>query len=359
MLSFTCLQQPPRTRVIPSSLCTCSVPKIFTFNYKKMQTCYFPNLIVRAIDAAQPFDLEAKSYEHFEKSTRLKIGIVGFGNFGQFLAKTLVKQGHTVLAYSRSDYSDIARELGVSFSDPNDLCEEHPEVILLCSSIVSTKAVLQSIPFQRLKRSTLFVDVLSVKEFPRDLFLKVLPPEFDILCTHPMFGPESGRDGWQGLNFVYEKVRIGIHRCLLRSFLRSFLCRVALRILMDSSALMYHRAVMDNISTALMLVLKILLILNHGAKICSSPLMFSSSPLMFFSSPLMFGSTRNLSSPLVFGISSLLISSTLMLMGLYCHKGFNLGVVPGIKINNLEIIDARGYNRSLISSRVIEAYLIE
>ncbi|KAF9625779.1 hypothetical protein IFM89_027104 [Coptis chinensis] len=176
-----------------------------------MQTCYFPNLIVRAIDAAQPFDLEAKSYEHFEKSTRLKIGIVGFGNFGQFLAKTLLKQGHTVLAYSRSDYSDVARELGVSFfPDPNDLCEEHPEVILLCSSIVSTKAVLQSIPFQRLKRSTLFVDVLSVKEFPRDLFLKVLPPEFDILCTHPMFGPESGRDGWQGLNFVYEKVRIGI-----------------------------------------------------------------------------------------------------------------------------------------------------
>ncbi|KAF9600841.1 hypothetical protein IFM89_013076 [Coptis chinensis] len=30
----------------------------------------------------------------------------------------------------------------------------------------------------------------------------------------------------------------------------------------------------------------------------------------------------------------------------------------GIKINNLEIIDARGYNRSLISSCIIEAYLI-
>ncbi|KAF9598674.1 hypothetical protein IFM89_029924 [Coptis chinensis] len=121
---------------------------------------------------------------------------------------------------------------------------------------------------------------------------------------------------------------------------------------MDSSALMYHRALMDSISTALMIMLKILLILNHSAKI-------RSSPLMFFSSPLMFGSTRNLSSPLVFGISSLLISSTLMFMGLYCHKGFNLGVVPGIKINNLEIIDARGYNRSLIFSRIIEAYLIQ
>lgn len=36
-----------------------------------------------------------------------------------------------------------------------------------------------------------------------------------------------------------------------------------------------------------------------------------------------------------------------------------LEYVPGIKINNLEMIDGRGYNRSLISSRSIEAYLIQ
>ena len=35
-----------------------------------------------------------------------------------------------------------------------------------------------------------------------------LPPECDILCTHPMFGPDSGKNGWQNLNFVYEKTRI-------------------------------------------------------------------------------------------------------------------------------------------------------
>ncbi|KAJ0239829.1 hypothetical protein HA466_0225520 [Hirschfeldia incana] len=140
----------------------------------------------------------------------LKIGIVGFGNFGQFLAKTMVKQGHTVLAYSRTDYTDAAAELGVSyFSDVDDMFEEHPEVILLCTSILSTEKVLKSLPFQRLKRSTLFVDVLSVKEFPRNAFLQTLPQDFDILCTHPMFGPESGKNGWEGLSFVFDKVRIG------------------------------------------------------------------------------------------------------------------------------------------------------
>ncbi|XP_010275708.1 PREDICTED: arogenate dehydrogenase 2, chloroplastic-like [Nelumbo nucifera] len=139
---------------------------------------------IKALDAAQSYDYEAKINGRLEKSTKLKIAIIGFRNFGQFLAKTLVQQGHTILAHSRSNYSAMARELGVSFfSDPDDICEEHPEVILLCTSIASTKSVLRSFPCQRLKRNTLFVDVLSVKEFPKKLFLQVLPPEFDILCT--------------------------------------------------------------------------------------------------------------------------------------------------------------------------------
>ncbi|KAJ0030395.1 hypothetical protein Pint_13824 [Pistacia integerrima] len=141
---------------------------------------------------------------------RLKIAVIGFGNFGQFLAKAFVSQGHTVLAHSRSNHSQTAKKLGVSFfQDPHDLCEEHPEVILLCTSILSTEKVLNSLPLQRLKRNTLFVDVLSVKEFAKNLLLDVLPPDFDILCTHPMFGPQSGKRSWKGLNFVYDKVRIG------------------------------------------------------------------------------------------------------------------------------------------------------
>ncbi|KAF8032582.1 hypothetical protein BT93_D1482 [Corymbia citriodora subsp. variegata] len=167
-------------------------------------------LRVRSLHAVQPYDYEAQLQSHSHRSSSLKIAILGFGNFGQFLARTFVSQGHTILAYSRSDYSSLASNLSVAFyGDPHDLCEQHPEVVLLSTSIVSTERLLRSIPFQRLKRSTLFVDVLSVKEFPRDLLLKYLPPEFDILCTHPMFGPASGKHSWAGLCFVYDRVRIG------------------------------------------------------------------------------------------------------------------------------------------------------
>ena len=58
------------------------------------------------------------------------------------------------------------------------------------------------------RKLPLLVDVLSVKEHARDVMLEHLPEECDILCTHPMFGPDSGRNGWHNLNFVYEKTRV-------------------------------------------------------------------------------------------------------------------------------------------------------
>ena len=133
----------------------------------------------------------------------------GFGNFGQFLGKRFVEHGHRVLATSRGDYSAAAAELGASYyRDIDDFCEEHPDIVIISTSIISMEKVLSSIPLQRLKRSTLFVDVLSVKEFPKRLFLNTLPPEFDILCLHPMFGPDSGKDAWTNLPLMYDAVRI-------------------------------------------------------------------------------------------------------------------------------------------------------
>ena len=54
----------------------------------------------------------------------------------------------------------------------------------------------------------LIVDVLSVKEHPRKVLLGLLPNECDVLCTHPMFGPDPENNGWHGLNFVYERTHI-------------------------------------------------------------------------------------------------------------------------------------------------------
>ncbi|GAQ79610.1 arogenate or prephenate dehydrogenase family protein [Klebsormidium nitens] len=166
--------------------------------------------LIRALDAAMPFDYESKKQRELREKSKLLIGVVGFGNFGQFIAKRMIQHGHTVLGYSRGDYSKVAEDMGARyFRDIDDFCEEHPDVVIICTSILSTERVLRAVPFQRLRRSTLFVDMLSVKEFPKALFQQLLPKDFDLLCTHPMFGPESGKGAWTGLPFVYDKVRVG------------------------------------------------------------------------------------------------------------------------------------------------------
>ncbi|OVA07825.1 Prephenate dehydrogenase [Macleaya cordata] len=142
-------------------------------------------------------------------SRTLKIGIIGYGPFAQFLAKIMMKQGHIISATSRSDYSHICSQLGLTFfTEIEPFMDADHDVILICTSILSLSKVLKSLPIHRLKKPILFAEVLSVKEHPKDLLLQVLPEDFDVLCTHPMFGPESGKDGWKDLPFVYDKVRI-------------------------------------------------------------------------------------------------------------------------------------------------------
>jgi arogenate dehydrogenase (NADP+), plant len=152
------------------------------------------------------------------RSRPLKIGIIGFGRFGQFIARTFAKHG-SVVATSRSDYTDLASGMGITYiplSNPQEFLEEELDVIVLATSIVSFEhTVADLVPHLQAHiqksgtgRGPLIVDVLSVKEHPRQILLDQLPKECDILCTHPMFGPDSGKNGWHGLNFVYEITRI-------------------------------------------------------------------------------------------------------------------------------------------------------
>ena len=181
-----------------------------TFQRTGTKTKRHHSFRIQALDAAQPFDDESKLRTTLEQQKALTIGVIGFGNFGQFLTKRFVQRGHSVIATSRGNYSEKASDMGVKFfQDADDFCEEHPDVVIVCTSILSTESTLRNFPLQRLKRNTLFCDVLSVKQFPKQLFTQLLPDNFDILCLHPMFGPDSGKDSWKNLPLVFDKVRIG------------------------------------------------------------------------------------------------------------------------------------------------------
>lgn len=145
-------------------------------------------------------------------SRRLRIAIVGFGTFGQFLCRTFARS-HDVIVASRTRKDALAAEHGamrsVGLDELAAFFAEDLDVCLLSISILSFEATLLGLVPHLRGRDLLVVDVLSVKEYPRELLLKHLPPSCDILSTHPMFGPQSGGgpSGWRGLNFVYDVVR--------------------------------------------------------------------------------------------------------------------------------------------------------
>lgn len=150
------------------------------------------------------------------RSKPLTIGIIGFGRFGQFIAKTFIKHGKVVVT-SRSDYTEIADSMGATYvplSDPDEFLKKDLDVIILAVSILSFESTIKKLlpslqaHISKNNRGPLIVDVLSVKDYPRQILLKHLPEECDVLCTHPMFGPDSGKNGWHNLNFVYEKTRV-------------------------------------------------------------------------------------------------------------------------------------------------------
>ena len=62
-----------------------------------------------------------------------KIGVLGFGRFGNLIARTFFQHGKVILT-SRSDYTDISKDIGVRYNSLSDLAyflDKVLDVILL------------------------------------------------------------------------------------------------------------------------------------------------------------------------------------------------------------------------------------
>ena len=140
-----------------------------TFNcyYFLIITTNFTIIIIIIIIIKVPITKEYPSIQISSlesKKSRLKIGIIGFGKFGQFLGKKFSKN-NDVYAIGRSDMSVAARNIGCEFFpwfDMASFAKTNCDVIILSCSIISFEEVLQSIP-KDIFKGKLVVDVLSVK----------------------------------------------------------------------------------------------------------------------------------------------------------------------------------------------------
>lgn len=134
-----------------------------------------------------------------------QLSIIGFGQFGRFIAKIL-KPHFKITATSKSDYSDLAKKMGIKFASLQEAVQ-NADIIILTMPISACKETIKNIsPF--LKKKALVIDTCSVKKTPVEAMKKYLPYDTEIIASHPLFGPQSGKNGIKGLKIVIWPVRI-------------------------------------------------------------------------------------------------------------------------------------------------------
>lgn len=131
------------------------------------------------------------------------LGIIGFGGFGQFMVKHL-QPYISVTVHDLTDLSHVAAENDVAWGTLKETASK--DIVILAIPVQFMESVLIDIK-DYLIHGALVADVSSVKVKPIDLMLKHLPSTVDILGTHPLFGPQSGKYGVKGLNMVVCPVR--------------------------------------------------------------------------------------------------------------------------------------------------------
>jgi prephenate dehydrogenase len=131
------------------------------------------------------------------------MGIIGIGNFGQFIVPHLTPY-FDVFIHDLADTSEIAAQLAVtsaSFSQAASC-----DVVVFAVPVQNLKPVLIAAS-EFIQPNAIALDVSSVKVKPVELMKSILPESVRILGTHPLFGPESGKSGIKGLKVVLCHVR--------------------------------------------------------------------------------------------------------------------------------------------------------
>lgn len=119
------------------------------------------------------------------------IGIIGVGNFGKLMS------------------SHLERHFLIELYDKDDSQEQ---LIKTCSSDV----VIFAVPFfsladaientkDHISLEALICDVTSIKQKPLEMLSQAFPQN-QVMGTHPIFGPQSGKDGIVGLPIVISNV---------------------------------------------------------------------------------------------------------------------------------------------------------
>jgi len=147
----------------------------------------------------------------------MRTSVIGFGAFGRFMCSHL--RAHSeVLACDAVDRTAEAASTNVKCTSLSEAAVA--DIVVLAIPVQRMEQLIKQLAPLLAMRSSLVIDVASVKVKPIALMRDLLPPETEIIGTHPLFGPQSGKNGIEGLPIAFCPVRVSEERiACVRSFL--------------------------------------------------------------------------------------------------------------------------------------------
>lgn len=129
--------------------------------------------------------------------------IIGFGRFGQTLYR-LIKDDYEVKVFDINNNQTKKLFLNIATGDLRSAYQS--EIIFYCVPINKFEQTIKN--HKKYISNQLLVDVLSVKTYPKKIFNRYLKySNAEMLLTHPMFGPDSSKNGFASLPVVLDKFK--------------------------------------------------------------------------------------------------------------------------------------------------------
>lgn len=124
---------------------------------------------------------------------RNSIGVIGFGAFGELLTR-LIAPHHSVIVYeSRPKSKHLPDNAHFGSLQAAAQCK----IVILAVNLADLESVCQNLALYVNKDATV-LDVCSVKMKPAAILSEILQGKCKLLATHPLFGPQSMKQGSNG-----------------------------------------------------------------------------------------------------------------------------------------------------------------
>ena len=128
-----------------------------------------------------------------------------------------------VTVFDRADCAREAQKIGVRWGDFESVAGK--EIVIFAVPLKAFEAVLtRAVPF--LRSDAVCFDVCSVKMEPLRLMRELLPETVEIIGTHPLFGPQSGREGIEGMRVALCPLRTARTQAIRRFLTETLKLRV-------------------------------------------------------------------------------------------------------------------------------------